>query len=185
VKSKTMLICPLRYFMRYYSRYHRPAPYPITGQCNATNVTNVSRPLIFGLISDFAILLLPIFTIARLQMSLNKKIGLAGVFSIGVIACATDMARIIELSTDTDDVVDPACTYMLLLSVSLWTLTHLSGVRRSGHLPDSLRRLGRRRHYLCLPANYRASCLQGTQAKNHGYTAAVKSIDCSYEPLSR
>ncbi|KAF2730862.1 hypothetical protein EJ04DRAFT_444146 [Polyplosphaeria fusca] len=100
------------YFMRYYSRYHREPPYPITGQCNATNVTNVSRPLIFGLISDAAILLLPVFSISQLQMSLTKKVGLIGVFSVGVIACGTDMARIIELSTDTDDIIDPACTHL-------------------------------------------------------------------------
>lgn len=97
------------YFMRYYSRYQRPSPYHITGQCNATNVTNVSRPLIFGLVSDVAILLLPVFAILRLQMSRSKKIGLCCVFSIGVIACGMDMARIIELSVDTDDVVDPSC----------------------------------------------------------------------------
>lgn len=97
--------------MRYYSRYHQPSPYPISGQCNATNVTNVSRPLIFGLISDVAILLLPVFSISQLQMSANKKVGLIGVFSIGIIACGTDMARIIELSTDTDDIIDPSCAY--------------------------------------------------------------------------
>jgi hypothetical protein len=102
------------YFMRYYSRYHRPAPYPITGQCKATNVTNVSRPLIFGLISDIAILLLPVFTISQLQMSRFKKFGLSGIFSLGLLACGLDMARIIELSVDTDDIVDPACAFPVL-----------------------------------------------------------------------
>jgi len=36
------------------------------GQCNATTIAHVVMPLIFGLISDVAILLLPIAAIIKL-----------------------------------------------------------------------------------------------------------------------
>jgi hypothetical protein len=163
------------YFMRYYFKYNREPPYPITGQCRATNTTNVSRPLIFGLVSDVAILLLPIFSISRLQMSLNKKIGLSGVFSIGVIACATDMARIVELMTDTDDSVDPSCMYTSS-PLSLTYTHHPAHIRRRRHLPNPLRRLGRRRHYLRLSAYYRTRRLQSVQAQNRRLKAANKPV---------
>jgi hypothetical protein len=100
---------PQFYFMQYYERYEKEPPYPITGQCDATTVTHVSIPLIFGLASDIAILLLPAFTISKLQMSRRTKVALIGVFSVGVIACGLDMSRIIELLSDTDDKIDPSC----------------------------------------------------------------------------
>lgn len=95
-------------------------------------------PLIFGLISDVALLLLPITAILKLQISSKKKLGLAGIFSVGVMyvvtlpaipshcetvskllmlpsrfnvysACLLELARIIELEVDTDDQLDPSC----------------------------------------------------------------------------
>ena len=73
------------YWMRYYPRYHVKAPDGMNGQCNATTVQNVALPLIFGLISDFALLLLPITAIVKLQISHPKKVGLAGIFSVGLM----------------------------------------------------------------------------------------------------
>ncbi|KAF2233500.1 hypothetical protein EV356DRAFT_503586 [Viridothelium virens] len=109
------------YYMRYYSRYHVPPPYSIEGQCNATTVIHVAIPLIFGIVSDVAILLLPLVTISQLRMARKTKFGLVGVFSIGVIACALDMARIIELTTDTDDKVDPSYGVVIFLALSAAT----------------------------------------------------------------
>lgn len=84
---------PQWYFMRYYERYKRPPPYLISGQCNATSVTNVSIPLIFGLFSDVMILLLPITTISGLHMTRRAKIGLTLVFSVGLMYVSCDSAR--------------------------------------------------------------------------------------------
>ena len=73
------------YFMRYYQRFNRPPPYPLSGQCDATTIINVSIPLIFGLISDVIILVLPLATIFSLHMSRRSKIGLILVFSVGIM----------------------------------------------------------------------------------------------------
>ena len=73
------------YFMRYYSRYHVEPPYPITGQCNATTTPHVAAPLIVGLVSDVAILILPIWSILKLRLSRNKKAALIGLFVVGIL----------------------------------------------------------------------------------------------------
>ncbi|KAK2603666.1 hypothetical protein QQS21_004139 [Conoideocrella luteorostrata] len=112
---------PIYYFMQYYHRYNRPPPYPITGQCNATTVTNVSIPLIFGLFSDIMVLILPVATIFRLHMTRKAKIGLTLVFSVGLIACLLDMVRIVELNFDTDDKIDPSYGVVIFLILSAAT----------------------------------------------------------------
>lgn len=76
---------PQWYFLQYYQRYNRPPPYPLAGQCNATTVRNVSIPLIFGLLSDVMILVLPVATICRLNMTTRHKLGLSLVFSVGLV----------------------------------------------------------------------------------------------------
>ncbi len=73
------------YWTRYYQRYHVGPPVAMKGQCNATTVRHVAMPLIFSLISDVALLLLPIAAISKLQISLRKKLGLAAVFSVGAL----------------------------------------------------------------------------------------------------
>jgi hypothetical protein len=73
------------YFMQYYARYHVEPPYPIDGQCNATSTIHVAIPLIFGLASDVAILILPLTAISKLNLSRKSKLGLAIVFSIGLM----------------------------------------------------------------------------------------------------
>ena len=73
------------YWIRYYQRYHVQSPGPVQGQCNATTVAHVAMPLIFSLISDVAVLLLPITTIVKLQISREKKLGLAAIFSVGLL----------------------------------------------------------------------------------------------------
>ena len=71
------------YWKRYYRKFD--PTYTAEGQCNATKVENVAIPLIFGLISDVALLCLPIFAILGLRISTSKKLGLAGVFGIGAM----------------------------------------------------------------------------------------------------
>lgn len=63
------------------------------GQCNATTVEHVALPLIFGLISDVALLLLPITAIVKLQVSNAKKIGLGGIFSVGLMSVISPPMR--------------------------------------------------------------------------------------------
>ncbi|MCJ1264234.1 hypothetical protein MMC22_004105 [Lobaria immixta] len=46
-----------------------------------------------NVVSDFAILLIPIFCISLLQMPLKRKIGISVVFAIGLFACSTSIMR--------------------------------------------------------------------------------------------
>lgn len=71
------------YWTRYHNRYH-VGPV-VEGQCNATTVHNVALPLILSLISDVAVLLLPVAAILKLQISRKRKLGLATIFSVGVL----------------------------------------------------------------------------------------------------
>ena len=73
------------YWTRYYARYHARPPGELKGQCNATTVQHVALPPIFGLLSDIGILLLPIAAILRLQISKARRLGLAAIFSIGIL----------------------------------------------------------------------------------------------------
>lgn len=75
------------YWMRYYQRFESSSapPFTGTGQCNATTVQHVALPLVFGLVSDVALLFLPLTAIRKLQISQKKKLGLAGIFSVGTM----------------------------------------------------------------------------------------------------
>ena len=74
------------YWTRYYQRYHvGPSPILKKGQCNATTIQHVAMPLIFSLISNVALLLLPIAAISKLPVSLRRKLGLATIFSVGAL----------------------------------------------------------------------------------------------------
>ncbi|PYH78622.1 hypothetical protein BO82DRAFT_394496 [Aspergillus uvarum CBS 121591] len=71
------------------------------GSCpHSTNVIGV--PLILNILSDVTILLLPVITVTTLQMRLIRKIGLAAVFSVGVAASASALARVLVLEVGTD-----------------------------------------------------------------------------------
>ncbi|KAI1775690.1 hypothetical protein F4818DRAFT_457881 [Hypoxylon cercidicola] len=97
------------YFIQYFDRYpHLPVPGGMTGQCDATSVVHVALPLIFSLVSDVSLLLLPLWAISRLKLNKNKKRGLMAVFGIGLIACLLELARILALLIDTDDKTDPS-----------------------------------------------------------------------------
>ena len=71
------------YWKRYYQRYHVGPPQ--NGQCRATTVQHVALPLILSLISDVALLLLPLTAILKLQITFKKKLGLVAVFSVGTL----------------------------------------------------------------------------------------------------
>ncbi|KAI0121595.1 hypothetical protein F4776DRAFT_665370 [Hypoxylon sp. NC0597] len=97
------------YFIQYYARFpHVPIPGGMKGQCDATSVLHVSLPVIFSLISDVSLLLLPIMAIYQLRLDKNKKRGLMAVFGIGLIAALLELARVLALLIDTDDKTDPS-----------------------------------------------------------------------------
>lgn len=81
----------------------------MNGQCNATNVLHVSLPLIFSLISDIGLLLLPLSAISQLKLNKSTKRGLMAVFGIGLVACLLELGRVLDLLIDTDDKTDPSC----------------------------------------------------------------------------
>lgn len=77
---------PEWYFLHYYKDYHEPIPGKIqSGQCNAESVTHTSLPIILGLVSDVAILCLPLVAISSLQMNKKKKTAMALLFAIGTL----------------------------------------------------------------------------------------------------
>lgn len=98
------------YFIQYFERFpNKPVPGGMTGQCDATTVHHVALPLVFSLISDFSLLLLPIWAISKLRLNKSKKRGLMAVFGIGLIACFLEFARVLILVIHTDDKDDPSC----------------------------------------------------------------------------
>lgn len=76
---------PQWYFLQYFMKYGKLAPGSPVGQCNATTTEHVSIPLILGLVQDFAILFLPVVALWHLSLSIKKRIGLIGVFAIGIL----------------------------------------------------------------------------------------------------
>jgi hypothetical protein len=99
------------YFLQYFARYKKPVPGGLTGQCDATTVVHVAMPMIFSLISDIALLILPIWAISRLRLEKKRRMGLMAVFGIGLVACLLELARVLALLIDTDDKTDPSCEY--------------------------------------------------------------------------
>ncbi|KAL2045827.1 hypothetical protein ABVK25_012032 [Lepraria finkii] len=85
---------PDYYWKRLYHLLKIPPPSPIHGQCNSATPTLVALPLIFSLISDIGVLLLPVVTLARLHTRMRRKIGLMIIFSLGALACVCEIVRI-------------------------------------------------------------------------------------------
>ena len=84
------------YWERLYPRFHVQPPYRLQGECRAATPAQVALPLIFSLISDFALLSIPIITLARMQMSLRRKIALIALFLLGLLlaACPTSNEKL-------------------------------------------------------------------------------------------
>ncbi|KAI0536473.1 hypothetical protein GGR58DRAFT_514519 [Xylaria digitata] len=108
------------YFMRYYVRFPHPGKNNLgnlKGQCDATAVLNVSLPVVFSLISDIGLLILPIWAVSTLHVNKPKKLGLLIVFGVGSIACVLELARILALNLKTDDKDDTSygvATFLIL-----------------------------------------------------------------------
>ncbi|KAK6214346.1 hypothetical protein LQW54_004574 [Pestalotiopsis sp. IQ-011] len=96
------------YFLQYFARLKKPVPGGVSGQCNATTTLNVAMPMIFSLVSDIALLVLPLWAISKLRLERRKRLGLMAVFGIGLVACLLGLARILALIIDTDDKADPS-----------------------------------------------------------------------------
>ncbi|KAL2275888.1 hypothetical protein FJTKL_01444 [Diaporthe vaccinii] len=111
------------YFIQYYARFNKPVPGGITGQCNATNVVNVAFPVVFSLVSDVGLMVLPIWSIYRLRVSRKRKYGLLAVFGVGAVACMLELGRILDLILDTDDKTDPSwgVAIFLILTAAIET----------------------------------------------------------------
>ncbi|KAI0206682.1 hypothetical protein F4808DRAFT_3071 [Astrocystis sublimbata] len=106
------------YFMRYYAWYDhvdKHNPENVQGQCDATAVLNVSLPVIFSLISDIGLMILPIWAVSTLRVNKSKKRGLLAVFGVGSIACVLELARILALNLKTDDKQDTSYGVVLFL----------------------------------------------------------------------
>ena len=74
------------YWLQYYEKYKTPLPGSIkNGQCRAQTVLHVSLPLVFGLVSDVAILLLPMTALYALQMDRKKKFAMFLLFAVGTL----------------------------------------------------------------------------------------------------
>lgn len=112
------------YFLQYYAKSHKPVPGGLTGQCNVTTVFHVSLPVIFSLVSDVGLMVLPIWAISKLKLRRRRKYGLLAVFGVGAIACLLELARILDLLINTDDKTDPSwgVTIFLILTVSIETI---------------------------------------------------------------
>lgn len=67
-------------------------PLITTGHCYNSN-TDAESSGIFNVVSDFAILLLPMPCLWKLQMPMRKKILMVGVFATGLLACVTSIVR--------------------------------------------------------------------------------------------
>ncbi|EMR72229.1 putative integral membrane protein [Eutypa lata UCREL1] len=116
------------YFIQYFERFpNKPVPGGMTGQCDATTVHHVALPLVFSLISDFSLLLLPIWAISKLRLNKSKKRGLMAVFGIGLIACFLEFARVLILVIHTDDKDDPSygvAIFLILTAAEETTAIH-------------------------------------------------------------
>ncbi|KAJ0119853.1 hypothetical protein J7T55_014059 [Diaporthe amygdali] len=111
------------YFIQYYARFGKPVPGGVKGQCKATKVLNVALPVVFSLVSDVGLMVLPIWAISRLKVSKKRKYGLLAVFGLGAIACMLELGRILDLLLDTDDKTDPSwgVAIFLILTAAIET----------------------------------------------------------------
>ena len=72
------------YWQRTYLSFPN-APSDIHGECHAAENWQIALPIIFSVVSDFALLGLPIFTLLGLNMSKKHKTALLAIFSVGLL----------------------------------------------------------------------------------------------------
>ncbi|CAI6340150.1 unnamed protein product [Periconia digitata] len=62
------------------------------GRCIDTNASMISTSAL-NVVSDFAILILPIWSVLQLRMPVRRKIGVSAVFATGVFSCIAGVLR--------------------------------------------------------------------------------------------
>ncbi|KAI1385850.1 uncharacterized protein F4822DRAFT_356071 [Hypoxylon trugodes] len=99
----------------------KPARYnwdkSIPGECNGENSAYLGAG-ITNLLIDTIIVALPMPMLFGLQMSLPKKLGIAGMFSLGIVICVISLLRVIWLHnwdlSDMTYTVTPGAIYSVL-----------------------------------------------------------------------
>ncbi|KAI9678962.1 MAG: hypothetical protein M1829_001947 [Trizodia sp. TS-e1964] len=77
----------------------------------------------FNMVSDFAILILPLPVVWTLKISRRKKVILTGVFCIGIFACVSSIVRLITLRKIIDSPTDFSYSYAEL---NIWSMIECS-----------------------------------------------------------
>lgn len=90
------------------------------GSCMNTGDAVIGISVV-NLVSDILILLLPIISVWKLQMPLRKKMGVMGIFAIGVFACACGIARIIY----TVKLIDTMDVTFWATVVGMWSVAEI------------------------------------------------------------
>ena len=83
----------------------------------------VSIPLFISLLSDVSILLMPIAALLQLQMTWKRRAAMSALLPVGLLFCALEIARIVELWIGTDDKHDPSWGVANFLILSAYTET--------------------------------------------------------------
>ncbi|RDL40437.1 uncharacterized protein BP5553_00416 [Venustampulla echinocandica] len=86
---------------------------------------------VVNIISDFSILILPVHSIWKLQMSRSRKYGVTAIFATGLFACVSSIMRLYNnvIFKTTEDI-----TYNLS-GVALWTIAEITSGMICGCLP--------------------------------------------------
>ena len=66
----------------------------LPGTCISTNGTIIATSII-NIVSDWSALILPLAVINRLKVSPKQKIGVMGIFAIGLLACIASIIRLV------------------------------------------------------------------------------------------
>lgn len=103
---------------------------------------------VFNIVSDFAILILPISSVWRLHMTFRKKLLTTAVFAIGFLTCATSIVR----TYYTWKIIESSDESYLLVPFGLWGLAELSAGIVVGCfpiMPRFFRHVGTRAYKIC------------------------------------
>ncbi|KAJ6005141.1 hypothetical protein N7540_012940 [Penicillium herquei] len=93
-----------------------------TGTC-VEPLGDIGAPLVLSMVSDLAILLLPIITVITLKMDLKRKLGLTAVFSVGFVSFGCSLARVTVLLAGTEMADDDTWTLTAFEILSVVELT--------------------------------------------------------------
>jgi len=106
-----------------------------SGRCVDLNALAYANAAM-SIIEDVLIVVLPIPIVAKLKMSLNKKLGIGLMFAIGSFGCIVSMIRLKALLSFGNS-IDPTWDYTLVV---IWTTLELAAAMICACLP-ALRRL--------------------------------------------